>query len=240
MIIIRIADLNIRLKNRYWYVEALCRDYTVENVAVDFEVEVTDADISEEIANAEGETSEAYAEAVCLHRKIADQLWQYDAFLLHAALIECDGNGYAFAARSGVGKSTHIGLWKKNFGERVHIVNGDKPIVRFTKDGVLAYGTPWNGKEGFGENRACPFRAICFLERGENNQIEPLSAEDATMRLFPQVYLPTDSEAVDKTLALLDRFVKHLSFWHLRCNMQDEAALVSHNRMTKNESRKEN
>lgn len=232
MITIRIADLNIRLKNRYPYVAMLCRDYMTEDPRIDFEVEATEADISEEIKNAECESSEAYAEAVCLHRRIAEQLWRYNAFLLHAALIECDGKGYAFAARSGVGKSTHIGLWKKNFGERVRIVNGDKPIVRVTEKGIVAYGTPWNGKEGFGENRSCEVRGICFLERGAKNEIESISMEDATMRLFPQVYLPTDACAVDKTLTLIDEFVKRISFWRLRCNMEDGAALLSHSKMT--------
>lgn len=232
MITIRIADLNIRLKNRYQYVAMLCQDYMTEDPRIDFEVEATDEDISKEIKNAECESSEAYAEAVCLYRRIAEQLWRYDAFLLHAALIECDGKGYAFAARSGVGKSTHIGLWKKNFGEHVCIVNGDKPIVRVTEKGIVAYGTPWNGKEGLGENRSCVVRGLCFLERGTENEIESIPMEDAAMRLFPQVYLPTGACAVDKTLTLIDEFVKRISFWRLRCNMEDGAAVLSHSVMT--------
>lgn len=232
MITIRIADLNIRLKNRYRYVEMLCRDYITDAEQIDFEVEATDAEISEEIKNAESEANAAYAEAVCLHRRIAEQLWRHNCFLLHAALIECDGEGYAFAARSGVGKSTHIGLWKKIFGERVCIVNGDKPIVRVTEKGIVAYGTPWNGKEGFGENRSCSVRGLCFLERGAENEIHSISVEDATLRLFPQIYLPAEARAVDKTLALIDEFVTRVSFWNLHCNMEDGAALLSHEKMT--------
>ncbi len=231
MITVKIADLTIRLKNRYRYVEMLCRDYLVESEAVDFEVEATDTEISEEMKNAESESSPAYAEAVCLHRQIAERLWRYDCFLLHAALIECDGRGYAFAARSGVGKSTHIGLWQKNFGERVRVVNGDKPIVRITEQGVTAYGTPWNGKEGLGENGACPLDSICFLTRGDENEIRSVSTEEAAMKLFPQVYLPVEADAMDKTLSLLDDFVNRISFWELRCNMEDEAALLSHKTM---------
>ena len=233
MITIRIAGITVCLKNRYDYTEMLCRDYVVQDCEADFEVEATDEEISEEMSTTEEKTSEAYAEAVCLHRKIADRLWQYDACLLHAALIDCDGQGYAFAARSGVGKSTHIRLWRKNFGESVRVVNGDKPIVRVTEEGVFAFGTPWNGKEGYGENRGCPFRGVCFLERGDTNAIEDISPEDAAMRLFPQVYLPSDGEAVDKTLSLLDQFVDRLSFWRLRCNMEDEAARVAHDKMTR-------
>ena len=232
MITVKIADLTVRMKNRYRYVELLCRDYVTDDEAVDFEVEATEAEISEEIKNAECEANSAYAEAICLHRHIAEQLWRFDCFLLHSALIACDGQGLAFAARSGVGKSTHIGLWQKNFGERVRVINGDKPIVRITKDGVLAYGTPWNGKEGLGENSSCSMKGVCFLMRGNENEIHSVSTEEAAMRLFTQVYLPKDTEAIDKTLSLLDEFVNRISFWELRCNMEDEAALLSHRTMT--------
>lgn len=232
MITIRIADLNVRLKNRYQYVELLCRDYITEESQIDFEVEASETDISEEMKNAECEANRAYAEAICLHRKIAERLWQYDAFLLHAALIECDGQGYAFAARSGTGKTTHIRLWKKLLGARVGVVNGDKPIVRLTESGVIAYGTPWNGKEGMGENRSCPVRGLCFLDRGVENEIHAIPTEEAAMRLFPQIYLPSEACAVEKTMDLLDEFVWRVSFWHLHCNMEDGAAELSHRRMT--------
>ena len=232
MIGIRIADINILLHNRYGYTEALCRKYITDSRYMDFAVRTTDAAIAEEIKNAELPTSPEYAEAACLHREIAERLWQYHAFLLHAALIECDGAGYAFAARSGVGKSTHIGLWKKNFGERVHIINGDKPIVKITDRGIMAYGTPWNGKEGLGENRGCPLRALCFLERGTENRIESISTDDAVSRIFPQIYLPQEPQAAAGTLELLDAFVKEVSFFRLACNMEDEAAIVAHKAMS--------
>ena len=233
MIDVRIADINVRMHNRFSYIGAMCHGYTAEFETADIEVETNDCDIAEEIKNTDFPTEPPYAEAACLHREIAERIWQFDAFLLHAALIECDGVGYAFAARSGVGKSTHIGLWQKVFGNRVCVVNGDKPIVKLTEKGIEAFGTPWNGKEGFGENRSCPLRALCFLERGSENRIEPISPDEAVARLFPQVYLPQDEEAAAKTLELLDAFVRKVSFFRLACNMEDEAALTAHGAMSK-------
>lgn len=233
MFTIRIADLTIRLENRYSYAEMLCSDYVVQSDTYDFSVCATDEEISEEMAQAETEqTNEAYAEAVCLHRKIAEQLWRYDCFLLHAALIECDGIGFAFAARSGVGKSTHVRLWQKNFRERVRVINGDKPIVRVTADGIRAYGTPWNGKEGMGENRSSSLKHLCFLERSAENVISDVSSGEAVMSLFPQIYMPENEEAVEKTLDLLDKFVEMVSFYRLGCNMENEAAIVARSHMT--------
>ena len=233
MIDICVADINIRMHNRFSYIEAMCEGYTTKFEAADIEVETCDRDIAEEIKNTDLPTEPPYAEAACLHREIAEKLWKHDAFLLHSALIECDGVGYAFAARSGVGKSTHIGLWKRVFGERMRIVNGDKPIIRLTDDKVMAYGTPWNGKEGFGENCGCQLRSVCFLERGSENRICPIPSDEAVMRLFPQVYLPEHEQAATRTLELLDSFVKEVSFFRLSCNMENEAAVVAHDAMSK-------
>ena len=231
MFSIQIAGLTVEIRNRYSYVEELCRDYTVEGKPIDFSVSATEEDIDEELRIAEGQFPPAYAEATCLHRRIARRLAEYDAFLLHSAVISCDGEGYAFAARSGVGKSTHVGLWMKNFGDRVRVVNGDKPILRKVDGKFRVYGTPWNGKERLGENVSCEMKALCFLERGEKNQISRVSADEALVRLFSQVYLPEDATASAITLDLLGDFIRNTEFYLLHCNMEDEAALVAHRGM---------
>ena len=50
---------------------------------------------------------------------------------------------FADSIDSGTGKSTHARLWRETFGDRAVMVNDDKPLLRITKDGVIAYGTPW-------------------------------------------------------------------------------------------------
>ncbi len=230
---IKIAGINVLMHNKYKYSEYLCRDYITEEEHTDFEVSADEKAISEEIANAEIEINAAYAESVCLHREIAERLASHDAFLLHSALIECDGVGVAFAARSGVGKSTHVSLWQKNFGERVRIINGDKPIVRFVDGVPYAFGTPWMGKEGQGENSCCKFSALCFLERGGENRIAEISAEVGAMAMFSQIYLPMNAENAAKTLELADKFASAVTFYRLACNMEDEAAQVSYNAIVK-------
>ena len=47
MFTIRIADLTIRLENRYSYAEMLCSDYVVQSDTYDFSVRATDEEISE-------------------------------------------------------------------------------------------------------------------------------------------------------------------------------------------------
>ena len=74
----------------------------------------------------------------CGFRALAEQLPAFDAFVLHSACFDVDGVGVAFAAHSGTGKTTHMMLWQQLLGDRMTIVNGDKPIVRFFDDPVGA------------------------------------------------------------------------------------------------------
>ena len=232
---IKIAGINVLVNNKYRYSEYLCRDYITDEDHTDFSVQAGENEILEEISNAEIETNFAYAESVCIHRAIAERLAEYDAFLLHSALIECDGIGVAFAARSGVGKSTHVSLWKKVFGEKAKIINGDKPIVRLVDGEFYGYGTPWLGKEDIGVNSRCKLGALCFLNRGEKNIISPIPAELAAMTMFSQIYLPSNADNAAKTLELADKFASSVSFFKLYCNMDDEAARVSYNAIIRGE-----
>ena len=221
--------------NKYKFSEYLCRDYLTDESHTDFSVCADEKEILLEIQETNAPINAEYAESVCIHRAIAEHLAEYDAFLLHSAFIECEGVGVAFAAKSGVGKSTHISIWQRVFGDKVRVINGDKPIVRLINGEFYGYGTPWLGKENIGKNGCCKLKALCFLNRGEKNAISIVSAETAAMMLFSQIYLPSIGENAAKTLELVDKFSSSVSFFKLYCNMQDEAAKVSHNAIIKGE-----
>lgn len=233
MFYIKIADLKIRIRNRYNYVFDLCKNYIIDECdEVDIDVSVSEEQIEKEVTEAEIKVSRAYAEGVCIYRNICNELpLKFEAYLLHCALIEYEGKGYAFAAKSGTGKSTHISIWKKVFGDKVRIINGDKPILRYRGGEFIAYGTPWCGKEGFEENASVPLSAICFIERSESNSISKLPVNDAVMRVFHQILPPKDTNAVDALFPLLDATLRTVPCYLLKCNMDDEAALVAYNGM---------
>jgi hypothetical protein len=164
---IRIANIHVRIDNAYYYVFHLCREYIIESNEIPaLYIQVSEEEIAKEISIAEHSVSKDYAESVCVYRQICRQLPErFQSFLMHSAVIEYQGAGYAFAAHSGTGKSTHIALWRKHFGNSVRIINGDKPIMRFIDGHLYAFGTPWCGKEGWQTNMGVPLKAICFLER---------------------------------------------------------------------------
>lgn len=232
MFTVEVAKLRIGIDNKYQWVQKQCADYIVDDSQVDFTVSVTEDEIARESSVSTRPFSDAYCESVCIYRKICHMLPQYNAFLLHAAVVECDGESYAFVAPSGTGKSTHASLWCKCFGDRARIINGDKPIIRFFDDGkVWVYGTPWCGKEGYNINTSSPLKSVCFINRGEDNYITSFAGSEMVSRLITQVLIPEDVANIIRLTALLDRLVKAVPCYMLTCNMDLSAAIVAYEGM---------
>ncbi|MBQ3133122.1 MAG: hypothetical protein IJC17_02465 [Clostridia bacterium] len=228
MLTVKLADLPIRIDNLYPYTEQLCRDYRTDEEPV-----ITVAVTPEEIAAEDDGRgfSAGYLESVAVYRKICAAVLPYNAFLLHAAVIAVDGEAYAFSADSGIGKTTHLKLWRRKFGDRCQVLNGDKPLLRIVDGNVYAYGTPWSGKEGWHTNAKAPLKALCFLERSEKNHIARISDGDTLPLLFSQLMMPTAEEELRLWLDSLDRLIRIVPCYRLGCNMDLEAADVAYNGM---------
>ena len=179
-----IAGLRILIENRCKYTDAFCKGYLAQDQSapVDISAKVTNEEFYAE-KELSGNFSDGYVENICLYRTICRQLPMKNRMLLHAAVLAVDGDAYAFLGRSGTGKSTHTGLWMQ-YLENVTIVNGDKPILEQTQDGFIAHGTPWNGKEGLGNNISVPLKGLCFLEQAKQNEIVRLTPAEAAGRIF--------------------------------------------------------
>lgn len=242
---IKIADLVIEVDNKYKFIENLCAKYVSQEEKVDYSVTCTQEDIlneyeaaktDEEIYNMLKALSEnekyGYLESVCLYREICLRLPERNSFVMHAAVIEVDGKAYAFTARSGTGKSTHIALWKKLLGDRVQIVNGDKPIIRVIDGVFYAYGTPWCGKEGWNRDVRAPLNGICFVERALENRIEKMLSQDAASRIMKQILIPKDALGAINTLEMVDKMLNTVNCWLLGCNISLDAARVAYEAMS--------
>ena len=207
-VVIRLAERVIRVHAIYDYIKEYCRDYvlfsqreTIEEWPVDFDVAVTRSDIDFERDKSAAEDrkecipvrhfTDEYLETLAVYRKIAEQLLSYDTILFHGSVIAVDGEGYLFTAKSGTGKSTHARLWRENFGDRAVMVNDDKPLLRITKDGVIAYGTPWDGKHRLSANTSVPLKGICILERATENQIIRLDTKEQLRSAYPMIVQQT-------------------------------------------------
>lgn len=233
---IRLANLVIGMENKYEYVRQLCREYETDVGIPDFCVSATEREIAREQKGSVedrgvGIFSPQYCESICLYRAVCLKLVEYDAFLMHAAAVELDGETYLFTAKSGTGKTTHARLWLEEFGDRARMINGDKPVLRFLNERLYAFGTPWCGKENLGSNAVSPVKAICFLERGADNHIRRLGQGEVIGRIFHQLLMPREEETMIHFLDMVDRMIGTVDCYLLQCNMDREAARVAYEGM---------
>lgn len=233
MAIYEIAGLRIKLNNRFRYTEKLCEKYLSKDQVTNFDlsISVTSEEMLAEKKLNEG-FSDGYVESVCLYRNLCVQLPAFNRFLLHSAVLEVDGKGYAFLGKSGAGKSTHSSLWLK-YLPMAKIVNGDKPILSVEKGGVRVFGTPWMGKEGRGENTSVFLNGLCFIEQAKQNKIKELSPAETARKIMTQVLFPSDEKNMTATLELLDVLVQSVPAYLLKCDISKEAFLTSFEKMTK-------
>ncbi len=225
-----LGDICVEVTFNYDYILAQCKDYETDK-APDFSFVVTAEDIRYEESFADKNCSKALLESMAFYRKFCNLAALNGVILMHGCAVSTGGKAYIFTAPSGTGKTTHAALWIKAFGDKVFILNGDKPLLR-QKDGQFyVYGTPWNGKERLGVNQSLPLGGILKIERGEQNEITPLTLDEPLKVLLSQVYRPNDPMQLQ---AVLGEVVKLAAapFYRLKCNISTEAAELSYKTLT--------
>lgn len=230
-IITRISGLNIDIEYKSDKIAHLCRDYiTAAGTQPDIKVSYDDEKCAAE-AKISG-FSETDTEFACIYRQIAEELPNFSRAVCHGAVLSYKQNGYMFIAKSGTGKTTHVNLWRK-YIEGVEIVNGDKPIIEIKENYIIAYGTPWAGKEGLQTNTCVPLKGICLIKQADKNSIRRIDAKEAITAIIRQIYMPKNTQALSLTVKFMDDIIRVVPFYELSCNISREAAICSFNAMTK-------
>lgn len=155
----------------------------------------------------------------------AVEILRFEGFQLHASAVELDGKAYLFSAPPGTGKSTHTEKWCRLFG--AEIINDDKPVLRFTDNRWMVYGTPWSGKHDLSKPVGVPLGGIAFVERGEKNEIRKMPSAEAVPAIIGQCLRLVHKGCMRKQLELIDKLLKETPVWQLICRNDDEAAIVS-------------
>lgn len=241
----RFADHTVEISSLHPYVHRMCGDYRTEDSPELF-LSVSQSDIDGERRRSAEEAlagsardrsgSDAYLETLAVYRKIAEGLIEDGVLLFHGSAVAVDGACYLFAAKSGTGKSTHARLWRELLGQRAVMVNDDKPLLKISGAGVTVYGTPWDGKHHLSRNISVPLRAVCILERGTVNSMEPVSAKEAWPLLWRQSYRPSDPEKLKRTMVMTDTLSKTVRLYRLRCTPDIQAARLAYETMRKGAS----
>lgn len=166
-----------------------------------------------------------------LSLQFSSRLPIYEGFVFHASAVVLDNEAYLFSADSGTGKSTHTALWCRVF-PGAKILNDDKPAIRRMNGRFYACGTPWSGKSDLNLPENVPLKAICFLERGNENTIERMTDPQAILPLFfCQTLRKMNADKTAVFLTILDKLIREVPFYRLTCRPDEDAARVAHDGM---------
>lgn len=234
---ITLAGTVIEINHRHDFISSLCKDYLAPDDAVPaFSVYVSDEQMAKEKFECENGPEphrfpDYIYESTCIHRAVASGMVKYGVILIHSAVVAVDGKAYAFLAKSGTGKSTHIEQWLNRFKEKATVINADKPMFSFSNDRLIVHGSPWRGKEMLGVNESVPVKALCILERGEKNEIRPATQSEVISKLFHQILLPENEAELALFMSIINRIVCEVPFYLLKCTISPDAASVAYEGM---------
>ncbi len=233
---IEIAGVPAEIRCRFPENRNFFRDYltdrapliAVQPSAGDLELMQHEVDVIDDVEGLPKHRREdVFLENIALHYLLVEKLLAYGVLLVHGSALCMDGQAVVFIAHSGTGKSTHTRLWRDAFGDRVWMINDDKPMLRIDGGKVTVYGTPWDGGHHLSRNASAPLKAIVRLTRDETNRIRPVAKADAFPMLMPLAYSSKDPETMAQILKLERQLLDAADFYLLGCNMTPKAALVA-------------
>ena len=240
--LVEIAEIPFEVRCRFTGNLKFFREYMTDKEPL-FTIEPTEKDLRisqacyDYLAEQEGspkvQYDDCFLENDAIHSAFSMKIVEYRTLLIHGSALCMDGEAYIFVADSGTGKSTHSKLWREAFGDRVWMINDDKPVLKITDNGVTAYGTPWNGKHRLGRNASAPVKAIVSLNRGAENRIEPMSKTDAFRLLLKHAHTSRKVEWMNTILSMDKQLVDNVAWYRLFCNMEPEAAIIAWKGMNK-------
>jgi hypothetical protein len=153
--------------------------------------------------------------------------------LIHASLVRKNGKGYAFIAKSGTGKSTHVSLWLKYISD-CDLMNDDNPIIRIIDGQPFIYGGPWSGKTPCYRNIKARLGAITRIDRAKSNSIEKLRPIDAFASLLPSCSsMKWDNDIFNSICDTITKIVETTGIYTLHCLPNKEAALLCQKTISK-------
>ncbi|WP_343562980.1 hypothetical protein [Sphingobacterium sp.] len=147
----------------------------------------------------------------------------HDTIMIHASVVNHQGNGVAFLGKSGTGKSTHSRLWLANIPNTV-LLNDDNPAVRITAEGIFIYGTPWSGKTACYKNERLPLKAFVRLQQAPANTFTWQPGLKGFIAVLPScTAIRWNKELFAGMNTILEKIIGEVAVGHLQC-LPDAAA----------------
>lgn len=152
--------------------------------------------------------------------------------LIHASLVRHKGYGYAFTAKSGTGKSTHVSLWLRHIPD-CDLMNDDNPIIRIIDGKPYIFGSPWSGKTPCYRNVKAKLGAISRIDRAQQNSVDKLNPIEAFASLLPSCSsMKWDKDIFNNICDTITKVIETTGIYTVHCLPNKQAAIVCHQVIT--------
>lgn len=149
-------------------------------------------------------------------------LFHEGRMMLHAACVDTPLGGILFSGPCGAGKSTQADLWCKYGAAR--LLNGDRAILQWKNDTLLAHGSPYAGSSRVYVNDCCPVRAIVSVKQAPVNAVRELTFGERFRVLFPQMTVNSwDPDFVSAAMTFAEDIAARVPVYELSCTADETA-----------------
>ena len=213
------AEIEVAFRFHFNGTGMLFRSYEHKKVPDRYKGDFLTADLQKiQTYAAEKKVSLEFAEYWRLMEKTADYLTMHGCTMFHGVAFIYGNGAYILTAPSGTGKSTQYRNLKTLHGDKILIINGDKPILAAWPDGLITvYPSPWNGKERWGGNIPAPLRGVFLLEQGQTNTLESMDRQDAVIPLIQQfIYTAPGRQSVHTVFQMADLILRSVPMYQFR------------------------
>lgn len=153
------------------------------------------------------------------------RLSRVGGLLFHGSAVAYENNGIVFIGHSGVGKTTQAELWQQHLGAT--ILNGDKVFLRYRKNDLYAFGSPWKGSSAYGLNACTKLKAVVLLRQGKENVLEKLSPTQAVQALLAHLFYPRwDCVATKRVMDTVEKVLNDVQVYKLTCRPDRDAVML--------------
>jgi len=206
---------------RYQYI---CRD--IEGLPCS--LFIANADFSEMACALRGDSSRrSFGLTNAIMLAYAYRASYFSTLLIHASSIRHKDIAYAFTAKSGTGKSTHVAMWLQNI-EHCDMINDDNPIIRIEDEGAFLYGSPWSGKTPCYRPLRVRLGTVVKIRRAdENSCVELRPIEAMPMLLEGCSCMRWEQELSDNFYSTLSLLMQGRSFFVMNCLPNADAAITA-------------
>lgn len=149
-------------------------------------------------------------------------LFHEGRMMLHAACVDTPLGGILFTGPSGAGKSTQAELWCRYGAGR--LLNGDRAILQWKNDTLLAHGSPYAGSSRVYVNDCCPVRAIVSVKQAPVNAVRELTFGERFRVLFPHMTVNSwDPDFVSAAMTFAEDIAARIPVFELSCTAEEAA-----------------